>query len=165
VRCTSLWPAAQLAPHGHGDSCESGQPTKQPVKESDADVGRNSELHRLERWPRQAVGAVRHQQNTNSGAKIRRIDIGEQHRSDRHADRAADNEWRHIPPAQRVPQLPDAVALRPEAVADDQCCGLDWGDDVQPYADSGGAVSQGKAPVVRRESQTCVGVSANPIVT
>src|SRR5262249_6785539 len=39
-----------------------------------------------------------------------------------------------IPPAQRVPQLPDAIALRPEAVADDQRRRLDRRDHVQPYA-------------------------------
>ena len=36
-------------------------------------------------------------------------------------------------PIQRVPQFPDAVALRPQAVTDDQCRGLDRCDDVQPY--------------------------------
>src|SRR5215211_1616285 len=62
------------------------------------------------------------------------IDIGEKHRPDRDTDRAADDEWRHIPPSQRVPQLPDAIALRPEAVTDDQRSRLDRCDDVQPYA-------------------------------
>jgi hypothetical protein len=76
---------------------------------------------------------VKRQQHADSGAQILWIDRGEQHRSDRHADGAADDEWRHISPIQCVPQFPDAVALRPEAVTDDQCCGLDRCDDVQPY--------------------------------
>src|SRR5215210_298393 len=33
-----------------------------------------------------------------------------------------------------MPQLPHAVTLREQAIADDQGCGLDRRDDVQPYA-------------------------------
>src|SRR5476649_2710616 len=101
---------------------------------SDSDVGWNSALHRLERWLCQAVNAVERQQHTDAESQMCRINISQQDRADRHAGRAAYDERRYLAPTQSVPDLPDAVGLYQQRIADDQGGGLHWRQDVQPYA-------------------------------
>ena len=42
----------------------------------------------------ETIGAVHDQQQTDGTAQISRVHVGEQHRSDRNADGAANDEWR-----------------------------------------------------------------------
>src|SRR6267154_2687218 len=127
-------PAAPLAPDDRDDPDEAGESAEHPVEKSDHYVGGNSALHRLERRTRQVVDAVEQQHQAHPGAQVGRVDVRQQHRADRHADRAADDERRDSAPVERVPQLPHAVALQQNAVAHHQAYGLDRRQDVQPYA-------------------------------
>src|SRR5262245_1016294 len=138
-----LAPTAQLAPDPDDESREPGDTAEKPVQESDAAVSCGSARHRLQCRLGQAVEAVDDQEQADAAAQIGRIDIGEQQRPDGDADRAADDERRHILPAQRVPQLPHAIALRAQAVEDDQRRRLDRRDHVQP--DAGHDEAHGKA--------------------
>ncbi len=84
-----LGPAAQLAGDGRDDAAKSGQSTYEPVGDAYGDVWSDSNFHRLERWPRQAVNRVKHQQHPNAESQIERVDVGQQHHSDWDADRCA----------------------------------------------------------------------------
>jgi hypothetical protein len=129
-----LRPPAQLTPDGDDEARQSGQPGQHAVGEANAGVGRHRSWRSLERRLYQAVDAVNDEQKTDAAPQIGRVEIGEQDRSDRDADGAADDEWCKPFPGQRVPELPDAIALGQKSIAGDQSCRLNRRDDVQPYA-------------------------------
>ena len=126
--------AAQLAPDGDDRPREPGQAAENAVEEPDADIGRKRALHTVDVRPDQEIAGIGDQQHTDAVANKIGPDVAEQRRADRHADDAAADERRHLPQAECMAQLPDAVALDKQPVTDDQRGSLSRRQDVQPDA-------------------------------
>src|ERR1700709_2214591 len=77
---------------------------------------------------------MEHQQHPNAEPHIGRVDVSENAHANRDADDGAKHEWPGFLQVEGATKLEDAVALREQAIARDQRRGLQWRNDVQPYA-------------------------------
>ena len=55
----------------------------QSANDTNAEVRSSSNFHRLDRWPRQAINRVEHEQNTDADPQVDRIEMVQQDHSDR----------------------------------------------------------------------------------
>src|SRR5262245_8545761 len=87
----------------------------------------------FQRWTRQAVETVDHQQNAHREAKNFRIDCCHKRGADRNTECAANDEWHDRPPFYGMTNPPDAGTLRDKSAQDDEKRVLLRSDNVQPH--------------------------------
>src|SRR5919204_284446 len=136
--------AANAAPDGRENAGETSEAAENSVEKTDPCIRRRATaLDRLHRRSGETVNAVEDEHRADRDADMVRSGPVENGNAQRNTKGRSEQERPQPAPLQRVSQFPDRDALHDETERDDQCCRLDWREDVQP--NGGGDQSESKA--------------------